>query len=247
MYFMTNTKFKVTTINILKSVIILAVLAGFSGCRELSVFLDPGKNAPKKQLKTVKRDKPNLESDPGEREVDPNAADLVEATEEEAAEDAKLAQAVASEADIESADENALIAEIERKAKALVGRWETTTGTDDYVAIEFSMPKAEGDTFVGTYTFFVNDTKEQPAKYVVSRDDVIKFFANGGEISSLKITVSPDGQSVTYFGNKGLTSKMVRAGSVPKPQPAPARTPNIPAEDMPRPKATPYRPEERDQ
>lgn len=246
-YFMTNTKFKVAMINILKAVIILAVLAGFSGCRELSVFFDPGKNAPKKQLKAVKREKPNLESDPAEREVDPNAADLVEATEEEAAEDAKLAQAIASAADLESAEESALTADLEQKAKALVGRWETTTGTDDYVAIEFSMPKAEGDTFVGTYTFFVNDTKEQPAKYVVSRDEVIKFFANGGEVSSLKITVSPDRQSLTYFGNKGLTSKMVRAGTVPKQQPSPARKPNIPAEDMPRPKATPYRPEERDQ
>lgn len=245
--FMTSTKFKVTTINVLRSVIILAVLAGFSGCRELSVLFDPGKNAPKKQLKAVKRDKPNLESDTGEREVDPNSADLVEATEEEAAEDAKLAQAIASEADIESADETALIAEVERKAKAIVGRWETTTGTDDYVAIEFTMPKPEGDTFAGTYTFFVNDTKDEPAKYVVSREEVIKFFTNGVENKTLKITVSPDGQSVTYFGNKGLTSKMVRAGSVPRQQPAPVKTPNLPAEDMPRPRTTPYRPEEREQ
>ncbi|MCC6825127.1 MAG: hypothetical protein IT172_05205 [Acidobacteria bacterium] len=241
------TKLRLTTINLLKSLIILAVLAGFSGCRELSVFFDPGKGAPKKQLKVVKRDKPNLESDPGEREVDPNAADLVEATEEEAAEDAKLAQAIVSEADLESADENELIAEIERKAKAIVGRWETTTGTDDYVAIEFGMPKAEGDTFAGTYTFFVSDTKEEPAKYVVSRDEAIQFFTSGGEISSLKITVSPDGQSVTYFGNKGLTSKMVRAGSGPKQTPVPAKTPNIPKEDVPRQKATPYRPEIHDQ
>ncbi|MFT3742894.1 MAG: hypothetical protein QM785_01245 [Pyrinomonadaceae bacterium] len=243
---MTSTQFKSATINILRATIILAVLAG-SGCRELSVFFDPGKNAPKKQLKVIKREKPNLESDPAEREIDPHAADLVEATEEEAAEDAKLAQAIASAADLESADENALVADLEQKAKALVGRWETTTGTGEYVAIEFTMPKAEGDTFVGTYTFFVNDTKEPPAKYIVSRDDVIKFFANGGEISSLKITVSPDGQSLTYFGNKGLTSKMVRAGTGPKQQPAPVKTPNLPAEDRPRPKATPYRPEQHDQ
>ena len=243
---MTSTQFKSATINILRATIILAVLAG-SGCRELSVFFDPGKNAPKKQLKVVKRDKPNLESDPVEREIDPNAADLVEATEEEAAEDAKLAQAIASAADLESADENALVADLEQKAKALVGRWETTTGTGEYVAIEFTMPKAEGDTFVGTYTFFVNDTQIEPNKYVVSREDAIKFFTNGVENKALKITVSADGRSVTYFGNKGLTSKMVRAGTGPKPQPSPAKKPNTPAAEMPRPKVTPYKFEDRDQ
>jgi len=216
-----------------------------SGCRELSVFFDPGKNAPKKQLKVVKREKPNLESDPGERPVDPDAADLVEATEEEAVEDGTLAQQTASGADIESGDEGNDIADLERKAMAIVGRWETTTGTGDYVAFEFSQPKAEGDTFTGTYTFFVNDTNEAPAKYVVTREDVIKFFTDGAENRSLKVTVSADGQSLTYYGNKGITSKMVRAGSAPKQQPA--KTPNIPAEDMPKPKATPYKPEIPDQ
>ena len=245
---MFRTKFQQKKINALKCLMILALLAGLSGCRELSVFFDPGKNAPKKQLKAVKRDKPNLEADPGERPVDPNAADLVEATEEEAVEDGLLAQQTVSEADIESGDGTDPIAEIERKAKAIVGRWETTTGTEDFIAIEFSMPKAEGDTFVGTYTFFVNDTQNEPAKYVVSREDVIKFFTNGAENKALKITVSPDGQTVTYSGNKGLTSKMVRAGSGPKKQqPAPAPRTEVPNEDLPRPKATPPRVEERDQ
>ncbi len=245
---MFRTKFQQKKINALRCLVIVALLAGLSGCRELSVFLDPGKNAPKKQLKAVKRDKPNLEADPGERPVDPNAADLVEATEEEAVEDGLLAQQTVSEADIESGDGTDPIAEIERKAKAIVGRWETTTGTEDFIAIEFSMPKAEGDTFVGTYTFFVNDTQNEPAKYVVSREDVIKFFTNGAENKALKITVSPDGQTVTYSGNKGLTSKMVRAGSGPKKQqPAPAPRTEVPNEDLPRPKATPPRVEERDQ
>ncbi len=243
---MFSTKFQQTTISVLRYLIIFAFVAGLSGCREISVFFAPGKDAPKKQLKIVKRDKPNIESDPGERPVDPDAADLVEATEEEAVEDGLSAQQVASAADVESGDGTDLIADIEQKAKAIVGRWETTTGTDDYVAIEFSMPKAEGDTFVGTYTFFVNDTQDEPAKYVVSREDVIKFFTNGVENKTFKVTVSPDGQSITYFGNKGLTSKMVRAGSGPKQQPSPAKDPKIPAEDMPRPKATPPRIEERE-
>lgn len=244
---MFRTKFQQKPINALRCLTILALLAGVSGCRELSVFLDPGKNAPKKQLKVVKRDKPNLESDPGERPVDPNAADLVEATEEEAVEDGLLAQQTVSEADVESGDGTDPIAEIERKAKAIVGRWETTTGTEDLVAIEFSMPKAEGDTFVGTYTFFVNDTQDEPAKYVVTREDVIKFFANRVENKTFKVTVSPDGQTVTYYGNKGLTSKMIRAGSAPKQQPAPAPRTEVPNEDLPRPKATPPRVEEREQ
>ncbi|MBL8182726.1 MAG: hypothetical protein JNL64_14070 [Blastocatellia bacterium] len=242
---MFRTKFRQKTVNALRSLMILALLTGLSGCRELSVFFDPGKDAPKKQLKVVKRDKPNLESDPGERPVDPDAADLVEATEEEAVEDGALAQQTASGADIESGDESNEIADLERKAMAIVGRWETTTATDDFVAFEFSQPKAEGDTFVGTYTFFVNDTKDEPAKYVVSREDVIRFFTNGVENKTLEVKVSPDGQSLTFVGNKGITTKLVRAGSGPKQQPA--KEPNVPVEDMPKPKATPNRPEVPDQ
>ena len=244
---MFRTKFQQKPINALRCLMILALLAGVSGCRELSVFLDPGKNAPKKQLKVVKRDKPNLESDPGERPVDPNAADLVEATEEEAVEDGLLAQQTVSEADVESGDGTDPIAEIERKAKAIVGRWETTTVTDDNVAIEFSQSKAEGNTFVGTYTFFVNDTQETPAKYVVSREDVIRFFTNGVENKTLEVKVSADGQSLTFVGNKGITTKMVRAGSRPKQQPAPAPKQEVPNEDLPQQRATPPRVEQREQ
>jgi len=225
-----------------KGMMILSLLAGLSGCRELSVMLDPGKDATKKQLKVVKRDKPNLESDPGERAVDPDSADLVEATEEEAAEDGILAQQTVSAADVGSGDEESLIADIERKAKAIVGRWEVTTGTDDYIAFEFSEPKAEGDTFTGTYTFFVNDIQEKPAKYVVSREDVIRFFADGAELKALKVMISADGRALTYFGNKNIPEKLARAGSMPK---QPAKRPDIPAEEAPRPKAV--RPEQHDQ
>lgn len=232
-------------VNALRCLMILALFAGLSGCRELSVFFDPGKDAPKKQLKVVKRDKPNLESDPGERPVDPDADDLVEATEEEAVEDGTLAQQTVSGADVESGDESNDIADIERKAMAIVGRWETTTVTDDYVAFEFSQPKAEGDAFVGTYTFFVNDTQEPPAKYVVSREDVIKFFSGGVENKTLQVTISSDGKSLTFVGNKGITTKLVRADAGPKQQPA--KEPNVPVEDMPKPKATPNRPEIPDQ
>lgn len=234
---MSRTKFKL--------IAIFALLTMLSGCRELSVFFDPGKNAPKKQLKVVKRDKPNLESDPGERPVDPDGADLVEATEEEAVEDGTLAQQTSSGADVESGDESNDIADLERKAMAIVGRWETTTVTDDFVAFEFSQPKAEGDTFVGTYMFFVNDTQDEPAKYVVSREDVIRFFSGGVENKTLQVTISADGQSLTFVGNKGITTKLVRAGSGPKQQPV--KEPNVPVEDMPKPKATPYRPEIPDQ
>lgn len=243
---MFRTKFQQSTISVLRCLIILAFLAGLSGCRELSVYLDPGKNAPKKQLKAVKRDKPNLESDPGDRPVDPDAADLVEATEEEAVEDGTLAQQTASAADVESGDESDPIAEIEQKAKAIVGRWEVTTGTEDFIAIEFSTPKAEGDTFTGTYTYFVNDAKIESAKYVVSHEEIIKFFTDGVENKMLKVTVSADGQSITYIGNKGITSKMARAGSKPKQQPAPAPKQEVPNENLPQPNATPPRVEERE-
>jgi hypothetical protein len=218
-----------------------------SGCRELSVMLDPGKDAPKKQLKVVKRDKPNLESDPGERPVDPDSVDLVEATEEEAAEDGILAQQTASAADVGSGDEESLIADIERRAKAIVGRWEVTTGTDDKIAFEFGEPKVEGDTFAGTYTFFVNDAKVESAKYVVSREEIIRFFTNGVETKNLKVTVSADGRSLTYFGNKDIPEKLARPGSRPTQQPVSPKAPNLPVEEAPKPRAVRPQVEEREQ
>ena len=107
---MFRSKFKQRTGTIAKLLLVAALLAGLSGCRELSVFFDPGKDAPKKQLKVVKRDKPNLESDPGARPVDPDSADLVEATEEEAVDDGAFAQQTASAAVCGSGGENELIA-----------------------------------------------------------------------------------------------------------------------------------------
>lgn len=154
--------------------------------------------------------------------------------EEEAVEDGILAQQTASAADVGDGDEDALIAEIEKKAKAIVGRWETTTVTDDLVAFEFGQPKAEGDTFVGTYTFFVNDRQEAPAKYVVTREDVIRFFSGGVE----KQNAGSHGLGRRAIANllsatRGIKSKMVRAGSRPKQQPAPAATQEAPNENLP--------------
>lgn len=242
---MSKTKLERISIQAVRSLVLLALLAGLSGCRELSVLLDPGKDAPKKQLKVVKRDKPNLESNPGERSVDPDSPELVEATEEEAAEDGRAAQQTAPAPDLAATDSTGDIADIERKAKAIVGRWEVTTGTDDYIAFEFSEPKAEGDTFTGTYTFFVNDTQDEPAKYVVSREDIIRFFAGGAELKNLKVSISADGSSLTYFGNKNIPEKLARAGSRPKQRPVEPKTPRLPVEDAPKPKAV--RPEQYDQ
>lgn len=101
---------------------------------------------------------------------------------------------------------------IEQKANAIVGKWETTTALDDKIAFDFSPSKKEGETYVGTYTFYVNDSKDAPAKYIVSADKMIKFFNDEGkEYPLIKVSVSDDGKSLTYFDQKDGQSKLTKA------------------------------------
>ncbi|MBS1794004.1 MAG: hypothetical protein JSS81_09130 [Acidobacteria bacterium] len=108
---------------------------------------------------------------------------------------------------------------IEQKANVIVGKWETTTALDDKIAFDFGQPKKEGDTFVGTYKFIVNDdTSEPPAKYVVSGDKMIKFYnEEGKEYPLIKVSVSDDGKTLTYYDQKGGTSKLTKATGAVKP------------------------------
>lgn len=109
---------------------------------------------------------------------------------------------------------NSAASPIEQKANAIVGKWETTTALDDKIAFDFSQPKKEGETFVGTYTFYVNDTKDAPAKYVVSNDKMIKFFdAEGGAYPLIKVSISDDGKTLMYNDQKGGKTKLTKAGS----------------------------------
>ncbi len=80
---MLKSKYKHKTINIVKLFIILALLTTISGCRALSDALDPDKNTPRQDLPSVKREKPNLSSEPAKIDVDPNSDDLIEVTENE--------------------------------------------------------------------------------------------------------------------------------------------------------------------
>lgn len=109
---------------------------------------------------------------------------------------------------------NADSSSLEKKANAIVGKWETTTALDDKIAFDFSQPKKDGETYVGTYVFDVNGSKDPSAKYVVSGDKMIKFFnAEGKEYPLIKVSISDDGQTLMYEDQKGGKTKLTKAGS----------------------------------
>lgn len=107
---------------------------------------------------------------------------------------------------------------IEQKANAIAGKWETKTALDDKIMFDFGQPKKEGETYVGTYKFIVNDdTSEPPAKYIVSGDKMIKFFnQEGKEFPLIKVSVSDDGKTLMYFDQKGGQSKLTKATDTAK-------------------------------
>ena len=218
-------KLKQRTYLIAKLSIILALLAGLTGCRELSDLLDPAKNTPKRQLKTVKRDKPNLADDTTAREVDPDSDDLVEATDEEIANDlANLPPSGDTNTPTNTAEPNADLAMIEQKARALAGKWEPANNPDK-VIFEFTATKREGDTFVGTFNFYSNGDRDLPSKYVISRDVMIKLIQDGVE-SKIKCEISSDGNSMRFTNQDGEVSDLRRTDAQPAKQPAqPKATP----------------------
>ena len=106
---------------------------------------------------------------------------------------------------------------LEQKANGIVGKWETTTALDDKITFDFSQPKKEGETYVGTYVFDVNGSKDPSAKYVVSNDKMIKFFNEEGKVYPLiKVSISDDGQTLMYDDQKGGKTKLTKAGSQAK-------------------------------
>ncbi|MEQ1645261.1 MAG: hypothetical protein ABL959_17560, partial [Pyrinomonadaceae bacterium] len=109
---------------------------------------------------------------------------------------------------------NSETSKIEQKANAIVGKWETTTALDDKITFDFSPSKKEGETYVGTYVFDVNGSKDPSAKYVVSADKMIKFFnEEGKEYPLIKVSISDDGKTLMYNDQKGGQSKLTKAGS----------------------------------
>lgn len=247
---MPKTKSKLKKINCLKIFIILVLLTLGSSCRELSVFFDPAKNAPKKQLKVVKRDKPNLADDTEAREVDPDSDDLIEATDEEAD---STEETVASdtntntskETNTNTAEPNAELAKIEQKAKALVGKWEKAIDEENKIVFDFGGSKKEGETFVGTLTIYTNGEPNPPAKYIVSADELIKLIANGNE-KNIKVDVSADRKTMRLTID-GKVETLTKANSQPQKQPE--QQPEEPKTQVTpqQPKATPRRPEIPDQ
>ncbi|HMT07549.1 MAG TPA: hypothetical protein PKA82_06060 [Pyrinomonadaceae bacterium] len=164
----------------------------------------------------MKRDKPNLADDTTPREVDPDGADLVEATDEQIAEDLanmpKTAE-VAPPTDTNTTVPNVDIAMIEQKARALAGRWEPANDPDG-VIFEFTVAKREGDTFVGSFNFYVNGDRDLPSKYVVTLDQMIKLIQDGRE-SKIKCELSADGNSMKFTNQDGEVSDLRRTNAQP--------------------------------
>ncbi len=215
------TKYKHTTLSIIKSFIILALFAGLTGCRELSNFFDPAKNASNRPLKTVKRDKPNLADDSAAREVDPDSDDLVEATDEEVANDIAAMPPsndaiIPTNTNTNGPEPTAELAAIEEKARKLAGRWEPANNPDG-VIFEFTAYKKEGDTFVGTFNFYSNGDRDLPFKYVVSADEMIKLIQDSRQ-SKIKCEISNDGNSMRFTNQDGEVSDLRRTNAQPKKQ-----------------------------
>lgn len=218
---MLNTISKLKKINTLKLFIFLVLLTLVSSCRELSVFFDPAKNAPKKQLKVVKRDKPNLSAETVEREVDPDSEELIEATDEEVAAETVVPNTTtntntATSINTNSAEPNADLAKIEQKAKAIVGRWKPAD-MQESIIFEFTASKNEGETYIGTFNFYVNGNRDEPAKYIVSRDKMIKLIQFGKE-SKIEVAVSADGKSMRFVNQDGEVSNLIKTNEQPRKQ-----------------------------
>lgn len=245
---MFKSKLELNRTAVIKLSFILAVLAGLSGCRDLSVFFDPAKNAPKKQLKVVKRDKPNLSDEKEEREVDPDSDELVEATDADIPTEPIVSNTSANtnnSTNTNTAEPNADLVKIEQKAKAIVGRWKPAD-VQENIIFEFTASKNEGETYVGTFNFYVNGDRDEPSKYIVSREKMIKLIQFGKE-SKIEILVSPDGNSMRFVNQDGEVSNLVRATASPQKQPQ--NQTEKPRSQVPQkqPKPTVYRPEKHDQ
>jgi len=125
---------------------------------------------------------------------------------------ANVNQSVSTPTNSNTVSPNSETSKIEQKAQSIVGKWETTTALDDKIMFDFSPSKKEGETYVGTYVFDVNGSKDPSAKYIVSADKMIKFFnEEGKEYPLIKVSVSDDGKTLTYFDQKDGQSKLTKA------------------------------------
>lgn len=245
---MFKSKLELNRTTVIKLSFILAVLAGLSGCRDLSVFFDPAKNAPKKQLKVVKRDKPNLSDEKEEREVDPDSDEMVEATDADIPTEPIVSNTSANtnnSTNTNTAEPNADLVKIEQKAKAIVGRWKPAD-VQENIIFEFTASKNEGETYVGTFNFYVNGDRDEPSKYIVSRDKMIKLIQFGKE-SKIEISVSADGNSMRFINQDGEESNLIKTNEQPRKQQQNQREKSEPQSMPEQPRATPRRPEIPDQ
>lgn len=228
---------KISKTNLLNLLMILSVMTAILGCRPMSNLLDPAKNTEQKQLKVVERGQPNLADETEEREVDPDSDELVEATEEELASE-PVASDTSSNTPVpnntNTAEPNADLAQIEQKAKSIVGRWQPAD-SEENVIFEFTPSKKEGDTFVGTFNFYASDgARDEPSKYIVSRDEMIKLIQFGKE-HKIEVSVSADGNTMRFVNQDGEVSNLRRTNAQPNKQPEATETEVAPQ----KPKATP--------
>lgn len=204
------------------------------GCRPLSNFFDPSKNAPKKPLKVVKRDQPNLADETEEREVDPDAAELIETTEDEAntANNPAVPQtntnSKANNNDSNKNQETNQTAATKTFANGLIGKW-----SDGKENVTF-------DEKTAVFQWLDQDKPYNTTSYRVVNENTVEFTDNAGKANKATMTIEDGGNTLVWLNqNSGQTFRYKRVTGANSPQNTPSEKPTT--------QATPRRPEIPDQ
>lgn len=215
------------------------------GCRPLSNFFDPAKNAPKKPLKVVKRDKPNLADETEEREVDPDSAELVETTEDEAnsANNSVVSQTnTNSNATNNTSNKNQetnQTAATKTFANGLIGKW-----SDGKETVTFNEK-------IAVFQWLNQDKPYNTTSYRVVNENTVEFTDEAGKANKATMTIEDGGNTLVWLNqNSGQTFKYKRitgANSQPNNQPETPTTQATPGVNNQQPKPTARRPEIPDQ
>lgn len=243
-----NTNNKQKTKNIVNVLMILSLMLAILGCRPLSNFFDPAKNAPKKQLKVVKRDKPNLADDTEEREVDPNSAELVEATDEEAkSTDNTVVSQPNNNSNSNASNTNTANSKQETNqtaatktfANGLLGKW-----SDGKETVTF-------DEKTAVFQWLNQDKPYNTTSYRVINENTVEFTDAEGKANKATMSIEDGGNTLVWLNqNSGETFKYKRVtgtNSQPEKKPEKPVTQTTPSGNNQKPTATPYKPPQHDQ
>ncbi len=129
---------------------------------------------------------------------------------------------------------NSDLTDVEKKAQAFVGKWETQLGKDTFT-ITYGTPNKQGDAFVVPATLSQKGKQDQSSTLIVSRDEWIKEIDNTGKELKLKAELSADGSRMAINLTDGVAMTLVKidpsastsgptTASAPKPA-APKKNP----------------------